>query len=84
MQKGCPLLIKVIGTKVGNMTPSGCCPHSAEITDEVTSLGGRQVIQEEGDCWGLYLQEKKDRNFGLVRSNKQDASSTMVLRGPGW
>ena len=53
--EGCPLLVEVVGARVGNMTPSDRCPRIAEITDEVTSLGGRQVVQEEGDCWGLYL-----------------------------
>ena len=55
------------------MTPSDRYPRIIEITDKVTSLGGRQVVQEEGDCWGLYLREKKERKDGLVRLNKRYA-----------
>ena len=82
--EGCPLLVESVGTRVGNVTPSDGCRCSAEITDEVTSLGGRQVVQEEGDCSGLYLRVNKERRDGLVRLNKRDASSAMVLRWPGW
>ena len=82
--EGYPLLVEVDGARVGNMTPSDCCPRRAEITDEITSFGGRQSVQEEGDCWGLYLREKVERKDGLDKWNKRDASSAMVLRAPGW
>ena len=82
--EGCPLLVEVAGVRIGNATPFDRCPRSAEITDEVTSLGGRQVVQEEGDCSGLYFREKKERKDGLVSWNKREASSAMVLRWPGW
>ena len=82
--EGCPLFVDVVGARVGNMIPSDRCPRSAEITDKVTSLGGRQVVQEEGDCWGLYLQERMERKDGLVKWNNVDTSSVMVLRVPGW
>ena len=65
--EGYPLLVEVVGTRVRNVTPSDRCPHSAEIRDEVTLLGGRQVFQEEGNCWGLYLREKKERKDVFVR-----------------
>ena len=82
--EGCPLFVEVLCARIGNVTPSDRCPRSAEITDEVTSLGGRQVVQEEGDCMGLYFREKKERKDGLVSWNKREASSAMVLRWPGW
>ena len=82
--EGCPLLAEVAGVRIGKVIPSDLCPRSAEITDEVTSFGGRQVAQEEGDCIGLYLREKKERKEGLVRWNRREASSAMVLRWPGW
>lgn len=53
--EGCPMLLEVGGARVGNVTPSDRCLRSAEITDEITSFGGRQVVQEEGDCSGLYF-----------------------------
>ena len=82
--EGCPLLVEVCCARIGNVTPSDRCPRSAEITDEVTSFGGRQVVQEEGDCTGLYFREKRERKEGLVSWNKREASSAMVLRWPGW
>ena len=82
--EGCPLLVEVCCARIGNVTPSDRCPRSAEITDEVTSLGGRQVFQEEGDYSGLYFREKKERKDGLVSWNRREASSAMVLRWPGW
>ena len=67
---GYPLLVEVVGTRVGNLTLFDCCPRSAEIMDKVTLFGTRQFVQEEGDCSGLYLQEKRERRDGLVRLNK--------------
>ena len=55
---GYPSLGEVAGARVGNLIPSDRCPHSAEITDKVTSFDWRQVVHEEGDCSILYLREK--------------------------
>ena len=82
--EGCLLFVEVAFARIVNVTPSDHCPRSSEITDEVTSLGGRQAVQEEGDCSGLYFREKKEGKDGLVSWNKREASSAMMLRWPGW
>ena len=64
--EGCPLLVEVCGARIGNVAPSDRCLRSAEITDEITSFGGRQSVQEEGDCWGVYLREKVERKDGWI------------------
>ena len=66
------MLVEVIGTRFGNVTPSDRCPRSAEIMDQVTSLGGRQVIQEEGDCWGFYFREEGEEGWvGKVKQTRR-------------
>ena len=63
--EGGPLLVEVGGTSVGNVTSPDCCLRRAEIKDEIAALGGWQDVQEEGDCSGWYLLEKRGRNAGL-------------------
>ena len=42
--EGVPFFVEVGGASVGNVTSPDCCPRRADITDEVTALGGRQAV----------------------------------------
>ena len=69
--EGRPLIVEVVGARVGNMNPSDRCPRSAEITDKVTSLGSRQVVQGKIDCWGFHFREKKEDWVGKVEQTRR-------------
>ena len=65
------------------MTSANGCLRRAEITEESTSMGGWQSVQEHGDCCGWYLRLKKDMKELEHKVNLREASSAMVLSTPG-
>ena len=65
------------------MTSANCCLRRAEITEERTSMGGWQSVQEHGDCVGVYLRLKKDIKELGHKAKRRDASSAMVFSMPG-
>ena len=65
------------------MTSANCCLRRAEITEESTSVGGLQCVQEYGDYVGWYLWLKKDIKDLVHKVNLREVSSAMVLSMPG-
>ena len=64
------------------MTSINCCLRRAEITEERTSAGGWQSVEEHGDYMGLYLRLKKDTKELGHNAKRREASSAMVFAKP--
>ena len=81
--EGGPLVVEGVGTGGRYVTSANCCLRRAEITEERTSVGGWQSVQEHGDCNGAYLQLKKDMKELEHKAKQRDASSAMVFTMSG-
>ena len=65
------------------MTSANYCLRRAEITEESTSVGGWQGVQEYGDCVGRYFWLKKDMKELVHKVNLREVSLSMMLSMPG-
>ena len=81
--EGGPLVVDGAGTGGRYVTSANCCLRRAEITEERTSVGGWQSVQEHGDCNGVYFQLKKDMKELGHNAKRREASSVMVISTPG-
>ena len=69
---------------VGNIVSPDILLRCTEITHEVISVGGWHSVHKTADCDGRYFNQKKERKLFSGKSKRQEASSAIVLRGPGW
>ena len=69
---------------VGNIAISDILLPSTEITHEVISVGRWHSVHEPADCNGRYFDQKKERRLLPGKSKRQEASSAIVFRVPGW
>ena len=75
--------IKEGGAVVDNIASPDILLRSTYITHKVIYIGGRHRFHKPADCDGRYLDRKKQRKLLSGKSKRREASSTMVVRGPG-
>ena len=78
------LVVEEGGAVVRDITSPDILLCSTEITYEVISKRGQHSVYEPADCDGRYFDRKKERKLFSGKSKRQEASSAIVLRGPGW
>ena len=78
------LVVQEGGVVVGNVTSPDILLRSTEITHEVIYKGRQHSVHESADSDGRYFDRKKDRRLLSGKSKRREASSAIVLRGPGW
>ena len=78
------LVVEEGGAVVGNIASPDILLRSTEITHEVISVGRWHSVHEPADCDGRYFYQKKERRLLSGKSKRQEASSAIVFRVPGW
>ena len=78
------LVVEEGGAVVRDITSPDILLCSTEITYEVIYVGGWHSVHKPDDCDGWYFDQKKERRLVSGKSKRREASSAIVLRGPGW
>ena len=78
------LVVEEGGAVFVNIASPDIVLRSMEITHEVISVGGWHSVHEPTECDGRHFDRKKERRLMSVKSKRREASSAIVLRGPGW